>query len=599
VAISQQTSSEPVVLVNRRRQRLFPLLLALACGSEFFYLLLIALSPLPQLHLSGSPLAGQWPWTLQPFHWLMALIGPFVASSSRSSLLPFMLLGITLSALIGAYACAIVAVMHAQNKAEETRRYLPFLLVSAVIFGLTLLFQPLLFSDDVFTYIFSGRILAVYGADPLNTAPFQFPNDPYLHWVISGRGAPNIYGPLWLCIASLLVRVHASPATMLTLFKGVALLAHLVNCLLVWAILGRIAPQRRMLGTLLYAWNPLALIELAGSGHNEGVLIFLLLLTTWLYVLRSERRTADAADIMNVNDQDQQGHIFVGRPRGGPRPPIHTRPVLLPIFDVKNLYGGAALLVLGLAISTNLIALLLAPLYLWFDVRDEENILRICRGLCWRAFIVLVPALAISLPFWRGASTFFAITSAIDMGHFVHSPAGILAGPMRAIFQFIARIGHFPKFVPPDTAADVTLRATATVIFVLIYTRLFAQVRLASTQRAGTYHNASTVRLPEIDALLGSCGIAVYWYMVLVSGWFWPWYLLWLLWVVVLRRFDAFTAAMLLLSGTALFIYPFVGFSRGPIAAYQTALIFGIPLAYLAIASGLQKRAERITVSHE
>jgi len=563
VATSQQTSSEPVILTNRRQQRFFPLLLALACGSELFYLLLVALSPLPQLHLSGSPLAGQWPWTLQPFHWLMALIGPFVAAPSRPGLLPFLLLGVTLSALIGAYACAIVAILHAQNRAEETRRYLPFLLLSALVFGLTLLFQPLLFSDDVFTYIFSGRILAVYGADPLNTAPFQFPNDPYLRWVISGRAAPNIYGPLWLLIASLLVRVGAGPAITLTLFKGVALLAHLVNCVLVWAILGRIAPARRLLGTLLYAWNPLALIELAGSGHNEGVLIFLLLLATWLYVLRVDHGRDPA------------------------------------FLNVKKLYGIAALLVLGLAISTNLIALLLAPLYLWFDVRNEENILRICRGFCWRALIVLIPALAISLPFWRGASTFFAITSAIDMGHFVHSPAGILAGPMRAIFQLIARIGHFPTFVPPDTAADVTLRATATVIFVLIYTRLFSEVRLASTRRSGAYHSAHAARLPEIDALLGCCGIAVYWYMVLVSGWFWPWYLLWLLWVVVLRRFDAFTAAMLLLSGTALFIYPFVGFSRGPIAAYQTALIFGIPLAYLAIAGIVQKRAERITVSHE
>jgi hypothetical protein len=576
VAISQQISSEPKIFTGKQRQWLFPLLLALACGSELFYLLLVALSPLPQLHLSSSPLVEQWPWTLQPFHWLMSLIGPFVAAPSRPNLLPFTLLGVTLSALIGAYACAIVAILHAQNRTEETRRYLPFLLLSALVFGLTLLFQPLLFSDDVFTYIFSGRILAVYGADPLNTAPFQFPNDPYLRWVISGRAAPNIYGPLWLLIASLLVRVGAGPAITLILFKGVALLAHLVNCVLVWAILGRIAPARRLLGTLLYAWNPLALIELAGSGHNEGVLIFLLLLATWLYVLHTERTPC--------HPERSEGSAWAR---------------VEPSLPLRMTLNIAALLVLGLAISTNLITLLLAPLFLWFDVRDEENILRLCRGLCWRALIVLIPALAISLPFWRGASTFFAITSAIDMGHFVHSPVGILAGPMRAIFQLIARIGHFPTFVPPNTAADVTLRATATVIFVLIYTRLFAEVRLASTRRTTVYQSTQAARLPEIDALLGCCGIAVYWYMVLVSGWFWPWYLLWLLWVVVLRRFDAFTAAMLLLSGTALFIYPFVGFSRGPIAAYQTALIFGIPLAYLAIAGSVQKRAERISVSHE
>jgi hypothetical protein len=41
---------------------------------------------------------------------------------------------------------------------------------------------------------------------------------------------------------------------------------------------------------------------------------------------------------------------------------------------------------------------------------------------------------------------------------------------------------------------------------------------------------------------------------------------------------------ILILSGTALFIYPFVGFSREPLATYQVALIFGIPLLYLIVA---------------
>ena len=47
------------------------------------------------------------------------------------------------------------------------------------------------------------------------------------------------------------------PIVSLFLFKGLALLAHLVNCVLIWGILSEIAPSRRILGTLLYAWNPL------------------------------------------------------------------------------------------------------------------------------------------------------------------------------------------------------------------------------------------------------------------------------------------------------------------------------------------------------
>src|SRR5207244_7707313 len=104
---------------------------------------------------------------------------------------------------------------------------------------------------------------------------------------------------------------------------------------------------------------------------------------------------------------------------------------------------------------------------------------------------------------------------------------------------------------------------------------------------------------PELDALLKSCGLAVFWYMVLVSGWFWPWYMLWMFWIAVLRRIDALTSAILLLSGTALFIYPFVGFTRGPIATYYTAIIFGIPLVYLTIARIREHRAERTSTTND
>jgi hypothetical protein len=105
------------------------------------------------------------------------------------------------------------------------------------------------------------------------------------------------------------------------------------------------------------------------------------------------------------------------------------------------------------------------------------------------------------------------------------------------------------------------------------------------------------MRLPAFDTLFYSCGSAVFWYLILVSGWFWPWYLLWSLWMVVLRRLDSFTIAILILSGTALFLYSFTGFTRGPIATYQTALIFGVPIIFLIVAK--IRRQKGPVVSHE
>jgi hypothetical protein len=205
--ISLTTTGQPMIkptIIERAQQRTLPLLLVLACICEFFYLLLLALSPLPGLHLSSSPLVGDpaWSWTLFPSRLLTSAIGPLINSPSHrlisSSLFALMLMG-----EMGAYAIAVAYVLHLPGKDYTRSGWLFLLLGGVLLFGLTLLFQPMLLSDDVFTYIFSGRILSIYGADPLNTAPIQFFHDPYLRWVISGRDTPNIFGPLWLCIASL------------------------------------------------------------------------------------------------------------------------------------------------------------------------------------------------------------------------------------------------------------------------------------------------------------------------------------------------------------------------------------------------------------
>lgn len=529
-----------------KKQHLFSLLLLFVCVFELFYLLLIALSPLPGLRLSDSPLSTEWTWTLFPSQIVSAALHPLLTPSS-SAWLPSLLLGMLFMTAAVAYAAVIVRIYRSRTVMTPDRRYLYLLLGGTVIFGLTLLLQPRLFSDDVFTYIFSGRILTVYGADPLNTAPIQFPHDPFLRWVISGRASPNIYGPLWLCIASLLASLSKSAVITLLAFKATALIAHLLNIALIWAILGKIAPARRLTGTILYAWNPLALIELAGSGHSEGVLLSLLLLAILLYVQGRERR-----------------------------------------------YYFASLVVFGLAISANLIALLLAPLYVWFDLRTEQHTARLLWGVTWRALVMLIPALIISLPFWRGSYTFFAITSAVDLDHFVHAPVGTLAIPIRSLFVAVAQWLHFPSFLHPIIAADTTLRASATFIFALIYIHLFSQVRSAPITVAGMRYSPGAdqeMQLPGFGVLLNSWAMGVFWYMVLVSGWFWPWYILWLFWAIVLRRLDAFTVAMLILTETALFLYAFVGFTKDPIATYQAALIFGLPLIYLIVAQSRQKFA--------
>jgi hypothetical protein len=521
---------------------LLPTLLLPAGISELLYVLVVVITPLPGLRLMPTPLMA-WSWILAPSHWLFPGAWTTTGGTQQYDWPHIVLFAIVLIALVGAYTLALITVLRRKdevNAANVSSRWLLVILGTVLVFSLTLLFQPTILSDDVFSYIFSGRLLAVYHVDPLNSIPAAFPGDPYLQWVISGRNSTNIYGPLWLYFASLLVALGNSPITTLLLFKGVAILSHLANCLLLWAILGKIAPARRLLGTLIYAWNPLILLELAGSGHSDGLLITIFLLATWIY----------------VRDNKGRWHQL------------------------------AMLVTLGFAVSMNFIALLITPLFIWFLVRTKPSFIRSMWAFCWRLCVSLVVTVLISVPFWRGASTFFAVTSGIDMAHFEHAPIGLLIQPMRWFFGLVAQWANFPPVMQPTTAADTTLRASTIFIFALIFFYLYGKVRHATTTIGGMRYDPNADQqmiLPGFDVLLDSCCQVVFWYLTLVQGLFWPWYVLWALWIVALRRFDARTITILLLSCTALLSYPLLAFVGTPVAEYQSLFVFGIPIMYIVL----------------
>ena len=589
--------------VDRKVVNTFRLLLSCACLLEICYLLLIVCSLLPSLHLSSTPLVAGWS--------RIPVFATIEHAFLQQAWLSSTLLGATFLGLIGIYIVASFGLSRI-SPIGVARGWLYFLLGTAFLFGVTLLFQPMLFSDDVFTFMFTGRLLSIYHLNPWTTIPASIPNDPYLVWVVSGRATFNVFGPLWLDITAGLSSISSNPVVSLFIFKGFILLTHLLNSLLVWSILSQIAPERRALGTLLYAWCPLALIELAGSGHSEGPLLSLLLLATLCYVKlqhhrpRSDKPLRLSWWMLNMGYRRQPQGFVATRPwiGAGRQPQGFVATRVSPIGAGRQPQGFVAtrelflhlgtLLLFGLALSINLIALLVVPLYIWFDLRAERSIARVCLSFCWQILVVLLPEVLLIASFWTGAETFFNLTSSVDMDHFVHAPVGILAAPLHSLYRAFTPHG-VSVVLNPDLAADVTIRASAALIFIVLYANLFSKVRAAPTtlEEMRKSPTADQLQVPGIDVLLSCSGTAVFWYLILISGWFWPWYILWMLWPFVLWRFNTFSSAILVLAGTALFIYAFVGFTSTPLATYQSAIIFGVPLVYLLIVRNRQRHAER------
>ena len=165
--------------------------------------------------------------------------------------------------------------------------------LTTIVSGCIYLFTPVSLSDDVYGYASYGRLLSVHHANPYVVAPSAFPQDPtypLIHW----KDAFAPYGPVWI-VLSAGVGLISGPDRLgyLVAFRLCAFAAHLLNIWLVTATLrtmGRPA-HTVTLGTLLYAWNPLVLLESSAGGHNDVFMLTFILLGL-LFSVRAEHSGA-------------------------------------------------------------------------------------------------------------------------------------------------------------------------------------------------------------------------------------------------------------------------------------------------------------------
>ncbi len=174
---------------------------------------------------------------------------------------------------------------------DNYKRTLRLIWLGTCITGLVFILAPGMLSHDAFVYAGYGRVLAVHGANPYFVPLTTYPHDPALA-LDDWKNAPAAYGPLWLIICALSsLSPGANSLQYLLTYRMLGFAAHLLNTLLVMNILrtlGR-SPRTIALGTLLYAWNPLALLESCLGGHNDTFMVTLILLGI-LYCVRAEHK---------------------------------------------------------------------------------------------------------------------------------------------------------------------------------------------------------------------------------------------------------------------------------------------------------------------
>ena len=156
------------------------------------------------------------------------------------------------------------------------------ILVFAIIFRLTMLCASPNLSDDVYRYLWDGRV-QLAGVNPYQHAPDSAPladlRDDELYPPINHKQIRTIYPPVAQLFFAAVCLIDPSVLFMKIVLVGCEM-AMLFVLLKILALRG--LSRERL---LLYAWNPLAILEIAGSGHVDALAVTLLLGAIYLLLL--------------------------------------------------------------------------------------------------------------------------------------------------------------------------------------------------------------------------------------------------------------------------------------------------------------------------
>jgi len=162
---------------------------------------------------------------------------------------------------------------------ERNDAPLRLVLAFGLLFGLILLWLYPVTATDLFQYVLRARVRVVHGANPMVVTPDNFPDDPLLPF--AGEWADDLspYGPAWELLAEAIAWLGPRDAVSGALaYKSVALVAYLACLgLLAWGT------ERSAHATLLFAWNPLVLLQGLGNGHNDLLMLAWALLAILLW----------------------------------------------------------------------------------------------------------------------------------------------------------------------------------------------------------------------------------------------------------------------------------------------------------------------------
>ncbi|MGK7345493.1 MAG: glycosyltransferase 87 family protein [Candidatus Nitrospinota bacterium M3_3B_026] len=212
------------------------------------------------------------------FSLLALYLAPLLVPDYSAAVTPFLVIYLSAFAVWG-------VVVWETLRADEADGWALFIVVLfAILFRVVVLPQDSILDDDLYRYVWDGRMW-LNGINPYLYPPSHsalaayrddliFPNINFPH-------VPTIYPPLSQYVFAGAVGLFGGSLV------GMKLFWTLFELLTIAAVAGLLKTLgRNPVRAVVYAWCPLAIKEVAGSGHLDSLAVFLTVIAVWMAARR-------------------------------------------------------------------------------------------------------------------------------------------------------------------------------------------------------------------------------------------------------------------------------------------------------------------------
>ena len=265
----------PMRLSPRRSKQLPPSAIRAVVASTLGVFLVAIVSATPRSPY--YPLLPDGVEAQGPLRWIADLLG-----LQRLDDAGLMLVGLI---AVGAAAFGFILIL---RESWNRRISMRMVFVLAIAFHVLVLTLPLLFSRDVYSYAYYGRIASTYGANPYVFTPHDFPYNSLWHLTWPGwRDTPSVYGPLFTWVSVLMTGVVRSVDSTVRGFQVLAAFASIGTMVIVARLVQRVRPERAVFAVAVIGLNPIVVFHVVGGGHNDMlVALFVAAAVSFLFARR-------------------------------------------------------------------------------------------------------------------------------------------------------------------------------------------------------------------------------------------------------------------------------------------------------------------------